>query len=102
MNFSPLRAILLMLTVCVAAVGPFLDGTADPHSWRILPTVIAPALMMILVFALPLDITMTLIFMSDAEPVQKVRLKRELKLEILAMSVMVLAWIPFYLRFFRV
>ena len=45
---------LILLTLCVACVGPFLDGTADPHSWRILPTVIAPALMMMLVFALSL------------------------------------------------
>ena len=65
---TPLRTMLILLTLCVACVGPFLDGTADPHSWRILPTVIAPALMMMLVFALPLDMTMTLVFIGSFVP----------------------------------
>ncbi len=100
MKFSPLRALLLVVTVAVSCVGPFLDGTADPHSWRIIPTVIAPAFMMILVFALPLDITMTLVFMSDTTPERRAQLKRELKLEATAMVLMLLAWTPFYVRFF--
>lgn len=100
MKVSPLRALLLLITVCVSCVGPFLDGTADPHSWRIIPTVIAPAFMMILVFALPLDMTMTLVFMSDTAPERRIQLRRELKLEAAAMALMLIAWTPFYVRFF--
>jgi len=91
---------LILLTLCVACVGPFLDGTADPHSWRILPTVIAPALMMMLVFALPLDMTMTLVFMSDTSPEHRARLKRALKIEAATTVLLIVLWTPFYLRFF--
>lgn len=100
MKFSPLRALLLVITLIVSCVGPFLDGTADPHTWRIIPTVIAPAFMLILVFALPLDMTMTLVFMSDTAPERRAQLKRELKLEAAAMLLMLAAWTPFYVRFF--
>lgn len=97
---TPLRTMLIVLTFCVACVGPFLDGTADPHTWRILPTVIAPALMLMLVFALPLDMTMTLVFMSDTTPDKRRQLKRALQIEAAVTVFMVALWTPFYLRFF--
>lgn len=97
---TPLRTMLIILTFCVACVGPFLDGTADPHTWRILPTVIAPALMLMLVFALPLDMTMTLVFMSDTTPDKRRKLKRALQIEAAVTVFMVALWTPFYLRFF--
>jgi hypothetical protein len=81
-------------------VGPFLDGSVDTTSWRILPTVIAPTIMLILVFVLPLDITMAMVFMTGAPDAQRQQLKSIIKLEVALMMVLLLAWLPYFLRLF--
>ena len=99
---SPLRKILFLITLLVACVGPFLDGTADPYSWKILPTVITPTLMLILAFVLPLDMTMAMVFMTDTVGEQRRHLKSVLKLEAGLTAVLFIAWVPFFLRLFEV
>jgi hypothetical protein len=99
-QLGPLRVILFLATLLVALTGPFLDGNVDVHSWRILPTVIAPALMLILLFVLPLDITMAAIFMTAVDSTQKGRLRYAIKFEIGLMAALVLAWTPYFFRFF--
>lgn len=90
-----------MLLLCVAIVtftAPFADGTVYMHDWRLLPSVVAPSVMMMLVFALPLDMTMARIFMSDADAAERVRLRFVLKVEAFAYAAMILAWTPFLVR----
>ncbi len=99
---SPLRKILFLTTLLVACIGPFLDGTADPHSWKIFPTVITPTLMLILAFVLPLDMTMAMVFMTDKSGEQRSHLKSVLKLEAGLTAVLFIAWVPFFLRLFEV
>jgi hypothetical protein len=91
--------LLMMLTalVCILAA-PFADGRAHVHDWRLLPTVIAPSIMMMLVFAIPLDVCMAKIFMSDATPSEKARLGRAVRIELIVMAALVLAWTPFMLK----
>ncbi len=91
--------LLMMLTalVCILAA-PFADGRAQIHDWRLLPTVIAPSIMMMLVFAIPLDVCMAKIFMSDAPPSEKARLARAVRIELIVMAALVLAWTPFMLK----
>lgn len=99
---NPLRKILAIVTLSIACIGPFLDGTADTHGWRIFPTVIAPAVMMILVFMLPLDMTMARIFLSDADEAHRQRLKSAIKLDAWLMLILLVAWLPFFVRFFEI
>jgi len=99
---SPLRKLLLFVTFAIAVFGPFLDGTADPEGWRIFPTVIAPAIMLMLLFILPLDMTMARIFMSDASDQERRRLVTAIKADACLMLILVVAWVPFFLRFFEI
>ena len=50
-----------------------------------------------LVFALPLDMTMTRIFMADAAADERARLRLALRIEIGAYVAMLAAWTPFLL-----
>lgn len=87
-----------MATVLVIAAAPFADGGVHMHDWRLFPSVIAPTIMMMLVFTLPLDITMARIFMSDADAKERDRLRLIIRLEAIMLLLMVLAWIPFMFR----
>ena len=93
-----LRSGLVLATLLVIGAAPFADGTVHMHDWRLFPSVIAPTMMMMLVFTLPLDMTMARIFMSDAEPPEKERLAMIIRFEALMLILMLLAWIPFMFR----
>ncbi len=101
-NLNPLRKMLIALTTVIACVGPFPNGTAETDDWRILPTVIAPTLMLMLIFVLPLDMTMSKIFMSDADPGKKSILGMAIKIDLILFMLLILGWIPFFLRFFEI
>ena len=81
-------------------MGPFVDGTAELHGWRIFPTVIAPTLMVMLAFSLPLDMTMLRIFMSGAAAQERARLSFVIRVEAAILLVMLAAWYPFALKVF--
>ena len=90
-----LRSLLVIAAVMVIGAAPFADGSVYMHDWRLLPSVIAPTVMMMLVFALPLDITMAAVFMADAESRERTRLKFAIRVDSIAMLAMCLAWAPF-------
>lgn len=94
-RLGPLRSLLVLAVGIVVLAAPFADGSVHAHDWRLLPTVIAPTVMVMLLFAIPLDITMARIFMSDASSVERARLAFAIRVEMIALVVMVLAWIPF-------
>lgn len=82
----------------ITLTAPLADGTTHMHDWRLLPSVVAPSLMMMLVFALPLDMTMARIFMADADAGERERLRFVIRLEAVAYLVMLAAWTPFMFR----
>jgi hypothetical protein len=90
-----LRTGLAIATIVVIAAAPFADGSTHMHDWRLFPSVIAPTLMMMLVFTLPLDITMAFVFMSDASELEKERLQMIVRFETILLVLMILSWIPF-------
>ena len=92
-----LRSGLVLATLLVIGAAPFADRTVRMHDWRLFPSVIALTMMM-LIFTLPLDMTMARIFMSDAEPPEKERLAMIIRFEALMLILMLLAWIPFMFR----
>ena len=97
-RLGTLRSGLAFATLIVIGAAPFADGSVHMHDWRLFPSVIAPTIMMMLVFTLPLDMTMARIFMSDAETQERERLRLIIRLEALMLILMLLAWIPFMLR----
>lgn len=97
-RIGALRTGLAIATIVVMAAAPFADGSTHMHDWRLFPSVIAPTLMMMLVFTLPLDITMAYVFMSDASEIERQRLRVIIRFEALLLVLMVLSWIPFMFR----
>jgi hypothetical protein len=75
-DFGLLR--LSLLALCFISIGlSFLaDGTTHLHDWRLVPSVLAPSIAMMLVFAIPLDITMAFIFKSDSGELEKPRYEK--------------------------
>ena len=53
---------------------------------------------MMLVFTFPLDLTMTRIFMQDAEPDERRRLAGVMRFEGVLLVLMLAAWTPFMLK----
>lgn len=97
-GLGTLRSLLLLTALACIVAAPFADGQTYLHDWRLLPSVIAPSIMMMLVFAIPLDVCMAKIFMTDAGPGERARLGRAIRLELVVLVVMVLAWTPFMLK----
>jgi len=91
-----LRVLLAVLALLVALAAPFADGPAVYHGWRMLPTVIAPTLAVVLVFALPLDMLMSRVFMSDQPEPVRARLRRIVRLEAGVLALLVAFWAPFF------
>jgi L-lactate permease len=95
---GPLRSGLALLTVIIIASAPFADGTVYMHDWRLFPSVIAPTIVMMLVFTFPLDLTMVRVFLQDAEPGERARLQAVMRFEFALFVLMLLAWLPFMLK----
>ena len=99
--FGALRVLLVATVVVLIVVAPFSDGPAHTTGWPLVRSVIAPTLFVIMAFVLPLDITMTLVFMSDRHGEERHRLRRIAQTEIVLFVAMIVAWIPLLIRLIR-
>jgi hypothetical protein len=92
-----LRSLFLLVTLVVIACAPFADSRVQT-GWMLGPSVIAPTIMTILAFSLPLDMTMARVFMLDKPVAQQRRYRLVFWLEMVLLLVMLAAWTPFMLR----
>jgi hypothetical protein len=97
-----LRSLLVASTLALVVLAPFADGTTHVHGIKLFTSVVAPAMMVIFVFVLMLDIVMTRIFSIDAAPERQAGMRRAVRLELLALVALLAAWTPFLLRMFGV
>ena len=97
-GFGPLRLMLIGVVSLLVMVGPFSGGAVDFVGFALVTTLIAPVSYAIFIFVLPLDMTMTALFMSDTTPLRRAALKRALITEASLLAVMILAWLPFTLQ----
>ena len=97
-DFGLFRNAMLVITAGLSVLGPFNDGVTYLSGWRFFTSVVAPAMMVIIVFLLLLDITMARVFAKDADPARGVSLRRASNAEAWALLVLALAWSPFVLR----
>ncbi len=95
-DMGALRTLLLCSILLVIVLSLWADGEVYAHDWRIVYSVIAPTVTMMLVFAVPLDITMARIFMSGASDCERKRLRSIIRIEASAYLLMILAWTPFF------
>lgn len=97
-ELGPLRLMLALLVLVVCAASPFSEGPAVYTGWRLATTVIAPAIFVMLVFLLPLDMIMSAVFMSGGSPARRSRFRRIIGIELMLLVAMVITWLPFVLR----
>jgi len=100
-GFRPLRVLLVGCVIALIALGPFSGGAVRLEGIALFTTLVAPVSFAVFVFVLPLDMMMTLVFMSDAEGAKRSALKRVLITEGVLLLLMVLAWLPFVLQLLR-
>ena len=87
--------------VALIVVAPFSDGPVHATGWPLVRSVIGPTLFAIMVFVLPLDITMTLVFMSSRQGAERRRLRFIARTEAVLFVVMLGAWMPLVMRLVR-
>lgn len=92
-----LRSLLWLVTIAVIACAPFADGRVQT-GWMLGPTVIAPTLMAMLAFSLPLDMTMTRVFMLDRPEPEQRQMRRVFWLEATLLAAMLASYTPFLMR----
>ena len=93
-----LRALLSLGVLIIIIAAPFADAPIVYSGWAMFPTLIAPALVPILFFVYPLELTMTRIFMSDKEGEERARYKFILWVDFIMLLSLVIVWLPFFLR----
>ena len=99
--FGALRVLLVITVVALVIAAPFSDGSAHTTGWALVRSVIAPTLFVIMAFVLPLDITMTLVFMSDRQGAERRRLRLIAQTEAVLLVAMLVAWLPLVMRLLR-
>ena len=97
-EFGALRLMLGLLVLLVCTASPFSEGPAAYAGWQLATTVIAPALFVMLVFLLPLDMIMSAVFMSGGDGEVRRRFRRIILAELGLLALMVIVWMPFVLR----
>jgi hypothetical protein len=93
-TFGALRGMLVIVVVLLVLLGPFAGGEVKPTGISVLMSVVAPAFYVIMLFVLPLDITMSFVFMSDKEAGERARFRFIIKIEFALLLLMVLSWFP--------
>lgn len=101
-DFGALRLLLIAVVGVLVLLGPFSGGSVDFAGFALLTTLVAPVAYAIFVFVLPLDMTMTALFMTDTTPQRRAALKRALITEGVLLGVMMMTWLPFTLKLLRV
>ncbi|MGR6036348.1 MAG: hypothetical protein ACU4EQ_01095 [Candidatus Nitrosoglobus sp.] len=94
---GPMRFALALFAFILMGMAPFSIG-ASFSGWGVVVGTVAPALTIIMLFALPLDIMMSRIFMTDTEGAERVRYWRIIGLELFLIIALIIAWRPFIAR----
>ena len=100
-SFGPLRVLLVLGVVGLVIAAPFSGAPTHATGWPLVRSVIAPTLFVIMAFVLPLDLAMTLVFMSDRQGPERRRLRIIALAESALFIVMLAAWAPLLMRLLR-
>lgn len=100
-TFGALRLLLVVTVAALIVVAPFSGDPSHATGWALARSVIAPTMFVIMAFVVPLDITMSLVFMSDRDGAERHRMKRIAQVETVLFVSMLAAWAPLVVRLAR-
>ena len=90
----------VVLAVLIAGSLPlaFLQNIAFSPMWKITIGQVTPALVLMVFWAIPLDILMAKIYMSEQDDTVRRRYRDIIRFDLSLMGALLLAWGPFFLR----
>ena len=95
----PLRLLLMLLVALVIVAGPFAGGVVTTEGFGFVLSVLAPSLFAMLLFIIPLDITMMLVFRASTDDAaHRRRYWWLIWLQGGLLLALLLAWLPIVLR----
>ena len=95
---GPLRAMHFALIGLLSITAVFSMGAMQKTGLMMFPTLIAPAIVPMIFFVLPLDMMMCRIMMSQRDETTQKRYRQMIRLNAVAFAVLLGAWLPFYSR----
>ena len=93
-----LRLLLILLTVALSVIGLFAQPSTEIEGWPILFSIVAPSLMVMLVFTLALDLVMNIVFRLDSSIHERARLKIIIKIEASSLLLLLICWSAFTIK----
>lgn len=97
-GMGTLRLLLQALALLIVLLMPFADVTLPPRGWGLLFGVVLPAAAPMVLMVLLLDALMCLVLKSDAGPEGRSRLNFALGMNLLCGALLLLSWVPVFLR----
>ena len=85
---------LALVVLLLIAVAPFAGSEGYQTAWDVMRGAVAPALAVIFMFVLLLDILMSLIFMADQDEAERQRYRGIIYLNALLVAGLLIAWVP--------
>ena len=76
----------------------FMQDAALSPMWKITVGQVTPAIILMVFWAVPLDILMARIYMSERDDALRQRYRRIIRFDLTLMGVMLVGWGPFFLR----
>ncbi|BAW80338.1 hypothetical conserved protein [Candidatus Nitrosoglobus terrae] len=96
--FGIMRIALAVFTAILVGLAPIATDAPPFGGWRAVVGNVAPALTIIMLFVIALDIMMSRIFMTDTEGTERTRYWRIIGLELVLIIVLITAWKPLVIR----
>ena len=90
---------LALLVLGLIGVGFAADPDVEParQGWRMVTTLVVPALSPMILMVLLFDMLMARVLMSDTEAEQRARYRLVLKTDGVVVAALLLSWMPFFL-----
>ena len=95
---GPLRTMLYISIAILSLTALFSMGGTQKTGLMMFPTLIAPAIVPMIFFVLPLDMTMCRIMMSGRDAKARKRYRHMSAFDAAAFAILFVAWFPFYYR----
>ena len=95
---GPLRAMLYAGILLMIVSAAFSLGGMEKSGIMIFPTLIIPAMVPMMFFVLPLDMTMCAIMMSGKDDAARRRYRKLILSDLVIMAALFAAWWPFFSR----
>lgn len=96
-----LRVLLVVIVMWFVASAPFAGDEIVYSGWSMIPKLIVPVLVPIAFFVLPMDITMSRIMMSDKRGQARDRHKAVIMLDVVLLVLLLVTWLPYFVRLMR-